>query len=250
MIRGATPDETPASEPLRGLSPHAPAVDDSLMTRSRKQAWLRDELVLALDLYRRHGRNPSRPEVDELSRLLRAMPIEQHLADDPKFRNPAAVYLKVSNFVAIDPSADTQGMSRGGRGDRAVWDAFAEDPQGLAAAAAAIRANRAAITPREADADEDDIAEAPEGQLLTRVHRVRERNRALVERKKLQALATHGRLVCEACGFDYAYVYGERGEGFIECHHTVPVGFIDIDGRRPDWGAYHAEHLARKDAQQ
>jgi hypothetical protein len=28
---------------------------------------------------------------------------------------------------------------------------------------------------------------------------------------------------------------------------TREYGFIDIDGRRPDWGAHFAEHLARKD---
>jgi serine/threonine protein kinase len=34
---------------------------------------------------------------------------------------------------------------------------------------------------------------------------------------------TLGRLACEACGFDFAQVYGKLGEGFIECHHTKPV---------------------------
>ena len=26
-----------------------------------------------------------------------------------------------------------------------------------------------------------------------------------------------------ACGFDFAAAYGDRGEGFIEAHHKVPV---------------------------
>src|SRR5262245_22177505 len=30
---------------------------------------------------------------------------------------------------------------------------------------------------------------------------------------------------------------------------TYEYGFIDIDGRRPDWGAYYAEHIAGKDAE-
>jgi hypothetical protein len=30
---------------------------------------------------------------------------------------------------------------------------------------------------------------------------------------------------------------------------THEYGFIDIDGRRPDWGAHIAEHLARKDGE-
>jgi hypothetical protein len=31
---------------------------------------------------------------------------------------------------------------------------------------------------------------------------------------------------------------------------TYEYGFIDIDGQRPDWGAYYAEHIAGKDAEQ
>jgi 5-methylcytosine-specific restriction protein A len=82
--------------------------------RSRKDAWLRDELILALDLYRREGRNPSEGSVQELSAVLRSIPIEPQLAAEPRFRNPTGVRLKVSNFVAIDPGAETMGMSRGG----------------------------------------------------------------------------------------------------------------------------------------
>jgi 5-methylcytosine-specific restriction protein A len=201
------------------------------MARSRTQAWLRDELVLALDLYRREGRNPSSDGVAAVSAELRALPVERHLADKPNFRNPNAVGLKVFNFVAIDPDATTQGMSRGGRGDQAVWDEFADDWARLAAAATAIRSNVNAITPAEADTDEDDIADAPEGRVLTRVHRVRERNRALVEKKKAQALAAHGDLACEGCGFNFASTYGPRGEGFIECHHTVPVSTLKAGSR-------------------
>jgi predicted HNH restriction endonuclease len=25
------------------------------------------------------------------------------------------------------------------------------------------------------------------------------------------------------CGFDFAQTYGDRGKGFIECHHIVPL---------------------------
>lgn len=94
------------------------------MAAARKQAWLRDELVLALDLYVRAGRNPPDAEATRLSELLRAMPIEAHLAAEPSFRNAAAVRMKIANFVALDPAAATLGMSRGGRGDQAAWDEF------------------------------------------------------------------------------------------------------------------------------
>ncbi len=70
-------------------------------------------------------------------------------------------------------------------------------------------------------------AEAPEGKIRTRSHIVRERNRKLVQRKKESVLRKTGRLVCAACGFDFAKKYGERGEGFIECHHTKPLSDLE-----------------------
>ncbi len=109
------------------------------MARSRSTAWLRDELILALDLYRREGRNPAAASVTELSHTLRSIPIEIEKADEPGFRNLAGVYLKVANFVAIDPEAETAGMSRGGRGDLEVFNEFWGDPDRLTESAAAIR---------------------------------------------------------------------------------------------------------------
>jgi 5-methylcytosine-specific restriction enzyme A len=193
--------------------------------RSRKDAWLRDELILALDLYRREGRNPSSESVRELSEQLRSIPLEPHLAEDPVFRNEVGVRMKVSNFVSINPAEETRGMSRGGRGDGVVFDEFWDDPARLEATAQAIRANMTAIAPDPDPVgdEDDDTAEAIEGEILTRRHKTRERNRRLRERKKAEALAATGRLECEGCGFDFAARYGERGDGYIECHHTVPL---------------------------
>ena len=212
-------------EPKRDRQPEPPA------RRSRRTAWLRDELILALDLYQREGRNASVAGVAEVSDLLRRIPIEPELAESTSFRNPASVALKVSNFVAIDPGSTTRGMSRGGRGDREVFAEFWPDPSRLAAAAAAIRANVAAAGAREADAMDDDFADAPEGRVLTRVHRVRERNAKLVRARKAQVLADGNGLACQGCGFDFASFYGLRGQDFIECHHTIPVSELKPGSR-------------------
>jgi 5-methylcytosine-specific restriction protein A len=188
-------------------------------------------LVLALDLYLREGRTPTRASVEALSDLLRHFPIEPELADDPRFRNPSGVQLKIYNFAAIDPSDPGVGMSHGGRGDQDVWDEFASDPARLAKVAEAIRDNYPApVAPMAVDPDED-FSEAPEGALLTRVHRGRERNRKLVSTKKKQSVQASGALKCEGCGFDFAEVYGDRGDGFIECHHIVPVSNLKPGAR-------------------
>ncbi len=62
-----------------------------------------------------------------------------------------------------------------------------------------------------------------EGAPVYRRHVVRERNPEIVNRKKALVKAQLGKLVCEACNFDFKEVYGSRGEDYIECHHENPL---------------------------
>jgi predicted HNH restriction endonuclease len=82
----------------------------------------------------------------------------------------------------------------------------------------------------QADLIDDDISDtneidpefsAPEGKAKIRSHRRRERSRKLVEMAKEVFHAKHGRLFCQACGFDFGKVYGEPD--FIEAHHLIPL---------------------------
>lgn len=72
-------------------------------------------------------------------------------------------------------------------------------------------------------AEEDDESAFPEGRESYRLHRRLERDGSLPRRVKAARLATTGKLECEACAFDFAEIFGELGEGFIEAHHRVPV---------------------------
>lgn len=67
----------------------------------------------------------------------------------------------------------------------------------------------------------------PEGRLVERKHKSRERNQTLVSAAKEAFLKKNKTLHCEICGFDFEEKYGERGRGFIEAHHTVPVSDMD-----------------------
>lgn len=83
-------------------------------------------------------------------------------------------------------------------------------------------------------ADDDDFSEGKE---LLKLHLTRERNQYLITRSKQKFRDEHGgRLYCEICGFDFAEVYGDLGNGFIEAHHTKPVSEMKPDeknkGRR------------------
>lgn len=65
--------------------------------------------------------------------------------------------------------------------------------------------------------------EAEEGKILTALHHYKERDKKIVEAKKLSILAKFNKLSCEACNFNFFEFYGERGNGYIECHHLLPV---------------------------
>src|SRR3954464_6305730 len=172
----------------------------------RNPVWSRDELILALDLYMRlrpsfpDGRHP---EVVELSRLLNRLAAVSETVGSAKFRNGNGVAMKLQNFRRFDPSQEGKGLPGGGKGEEEVWAIFAEDPERLRSAAAAIRATVSALEDSPDQEPEED-EEAEEGKVLTRLHRTRERDRRIVERRKAKALQAHGTLHCEACGFNFA----------------------------------------------
>lgn len=202
----------------------------------RNPKWARDELMLALDLYLRHRRTPpgaKNPETLNLSQLLNQLPIHPFVLRGANFRNPNSVYMKLCNFLAIDPSYEGKGLSSGGKADQAIWDEFASRSEELAQLVSAIRQisqSEEAAQIQEMGEDELEIT-AQEGRVLARTHFLRERNQKLVDRKKQAFLRNHRTLFCEACSFDFERTYGERGRGFIECHHLLPLAAL-ADGRR------------------
>jgi 5-methylcytosine-specific restriction protein A len=131
--------------------------------------------------------------------------------------------MKLSNFQRFDPrfqETGRKGLAHGSRGDEEVWLEFAEDRARLAATAEAIRETLAHAPEIVEASDTSTDAEAAEGAILTRLHHYRERDAGLARKRKAQALERHGRLGCEACDFDFAQAYGERGMGYIEVHHV------------------------------
>ena len=197
----------------------------------RNAPWIRDELILALDLYVKHSGNPpgkGSSEIEELSKLLNTLGLARGQAGQGTYRNANGAYMKVMNFRRFDPhftSAGKKGLSHGNRLEEAVWNDFANEPAKLASVAAAIRATLTSDEGQKLaqDLPVDDDFEAAEGKVLTAVHRRRERNRTLIEKRKQKALNETGDLRCEGCGMSFEERYGEVGRGFIEVHHTRPV---------------------------
>lgn len=199
----------------------------------RNRSWSRDELILALKVY--VDLKPKVPsgklsEIQELSALLRSMEEKKNgnVADD--FRSPASVVMKLMNFRSLDDDYPGKGLISAGEEDRLVWAEVSGQKPVLAALAKAIGVAHASEESWRSSGGEE-IGDAFEGEILTRVHRVRERNPRLVRAKKEKALGETGKLDCEACGFNFLAVYGARGDGFIECHHTVPLHELDMRAR-------------------
>src|SRR6266446_1478933 len=109
---------------------------------TRNPAWARDELILALDLYFRRrptGFGHDDPEVVELSNILNRLPIHAQRSDQARFRNNNGVYMKLCNFLALDPDYEGKGLERGGRLEQEIWREFHERRSELRNLAEAIK---------------------------------------------------------------------------------------------------------------
>ena len=195
----------------------------------RNPVWVRDEIILAMDLYVRAGRKqlpPSHDDVVRLSQLLNRLPIHPVSARDKAFRNPNGISMILGNFLGIDPQHNQPGLSRNNQLQTTVWNDFIDDPERLRHTSEAIETAISSGDPEEHPDPVDDEDVFPEGHILTRQHVLRELNRSAVVAKIDRVLRNEGRLACEVCGFDFFEFYGELGRGFAECHHLVPLAEV------------------------
>jgi 5-methylcytosine-specific restriction enzyme A len=205
----------------------------------RNPKWHRDEIILALDLYflaDRGGIDTKNPKVIELSQILNDLPIFPDRPDEEKFRNPNGVTLKLSNFLAIDPTYNGKGMTGGSKLDEQVFKEFHRDIGKLRSIASEIK--KASMVTEiknkiySIEDDEQTIKDSVmEGQVLYKLHKVRERDAEIVNAKKKQVFDLYGKLSCEACVFEFADFYGELGKGYIECHHKTPLYSFKVEAK-------------------
>lgn len=202
-----------------GLAP------DPSVTHHRNPLWIRDELIVTLALYMEQRANlpgPNDPAVIALSNFLNLLATNTRVLGDDRFRNPNGVAMKLQNFRRFDPTQTSSGLAAGGRLEESIWLEFSNDLARLQSEAADIKSSleiAATSNLKTISLDRD----AEEGGIRYLVHKTYERNKALIQDRKSQALKAEGALRCEACYFDFSARYGDRGEGFIECHHTKPI---------------------------
>lgn len=205
------------------------------MKSLRPPRWHRDEIILALALYRSldsKDMNVNNILVIELSELLNRLPLHERRSEHEKFRNVNGVVLKLGNFKAIDPEFIGQGMSSFSKNDEKIFFEFYGNDTELQLRANQIRntvmnesLNKELQKIQDDCEDEDYLAK--EGKVIYKLHKFRERNNKLNNKKKEQYLKDFGKLDCEVCKFNFFETYGELGKGFIEAHHRVPLSEID-----------------------
>jgi len=195
-------------------------------------AWTRDELILACDVVMVNGWRELRendPRAADLSELLRSLPIHaDKYREDARFRSIGSVSRKTTDLATIHP--DYRGRrTRGSKLDAEVLADFQNSSEEMHSAAEAIRVDtdvgglNLPINDVVFDIAFVGDVQAREGRLLTVQHFRRERDPVLRAKKIAAFLAMEGRISCEVCAFDFQAVYGEQGEGYIECHHVVPL---------------------------
>jgi 5-methylcytosine-specific restriction protein A len=195
----------------------------------RNPKWERDEVILALNLYFDENRGTiesNNPKIIELSELLNMLPIHSNRPDEEKFRNPNGVTLKLGNFLALDPNYSGKGMESYSKLDEAVFNEYFENLIELRGVADGIKKVTLSLdySTNVSSIESDDIEEnVREGKVLYKMHKVRERDRKIISKKKAKVFSEKGKLECECCGFDFEKTYGELGKGFIECHHIIPL---------------------------
>jgi 5-methylcytosine-specific restriction protein A len=193
--------------------------------------WHRDELILTLNLYYELDSNlftKSNFQVIELSKILNKLPIYSEEERKLNFRNPSGVAMKLCNFMAIDPENDNRGLSSYSKLDKETFSEFYNKQNELKRIANLILdlveedETRNKLYKVEDEID-NYVKEGFEGEVIYKLHKLRERNSSLIETKKKKVFNERGKLECEVCNFDFYEKYGELGKAFIECHHIKPL---------------------------
>ena len=97
----------------------------------RNPDWVRDEVILAMDLYFRAGQKQlpvSHPDVILVSELLNRLPIHDPASRAATFRNANGINMILGNFLRIDPQHRGAGLGRNNHLQDEVWAEYAADP--------------------------------------------------------------------------------------------------------------------------
>lgn len=187
--------------------------------------------ILARGRKRLAGAAAADQRVQNLSKILRDLPLHDGAAADPKFRSAGSVSRKTSDIVTARDGYHGV-ATKGGQLTHEVVADFTERPVEMLSAAQALYAGVASTELVRIPAQEGETASGREGQLLRRWALYRERSKLLRDRK-IKAVREEGiPLSCEVCSFDFSVAFGELGDGYIEVHHRLPLHISGVTETR------------------
>jgi 5-methylcytosine-specific restriction protein A len=187
--------------------------------------WTRDETALALELYlQRDQKMPSSTdrEVIALSTYIRSMEIHKDAHKNVSFRNPDGVAFKIANLSAV---ATGKGLKNTSQMDQQVWEEFGFNCSALKEYCDLIRSGVHTLKSAQYAEPVEDDYEFSEGRVLTRLHKIRERNRGL-RNKLIEKLKNTNKCHCEICKTEPKEALGAQAMSMFECHHIIPVSEV------------------------
>ena len=189
----------------------------------RNPDFIREELILCLDLYFRldygqmHGRHPS---VIQLSNDLKNLNIHQHIPDKESFRSVNSIALKLANFKRLDSNFEGKGMKMGGKMDREIWNEFHRHRNKLEKEAYLIR--HLYLDTKDTFVSSDQKA-GFQSDFFYKFHKNKETDPLAMKVKREMVLIETNKLQCEVCGFDALEFYGEIGRDLMEIHYCKEI---------------------------
>jgi len=189
----------------------------------KNPAWIREELILALNLYFRldygqmHGRNP---EIIQLSSELRQLNLIKDIPDPENFRSTSSVALKLANFKKLDQNFSGSGMKAGAKADREIWKEFHRHREKLKNEADIIRELYLQSSIKKNTLNKATPETNYKSEFLFQFHKNRETDPLTIKVKKEIVLLNSNTLKCEVCSFDANSFYGELGNNIMEIHNS------------------------------
>lgn len=184
--------------------------------------WTRDETILALELFLTCSQTvppPTDSRIQELSTLLRSLPLHDPSVRQPSFRNPDGVGFKLQNLRQL---ATGLGLEHVSTIDKQVWADLGTRREEVQEIAVLIRANANHPGLLGVCSEGDDDQVFFEGRIATALHKTKERDRRL-RKRLLSARRRSGALTCDLCGTASRVLDPSFEDATFEAHHLAGV---------------------------
>lgn len=180
-----------------------------------KKDWRRDELILLFDAFLEYSLLDQKNLIERLLKDLKLLNLYTSRWRTCPQRSKECVKEKLSECSNWEMNKNNS------KHDYFFYRVFKADRDKYKRLAQCIRVflNHNAIFTDEIE----NINSTFEGVSKEVIHFRRERDQRIIKAKKQRVLFEKGKLECEACNFNFGDKYGDRGEKFIEVHHTEPL---------------------------